>query len=342
MTMLPDGLITGAPAAPTASQNGTQGNPVLQKFMGAMQAIKNSGVEGGSMPPPMMNVPPPAQGLPSAFPALPRPAETVSDVMPRQTFDDGGVVQSIGDALRPIGDAIKSSIDYIRPTDGAFSRDEYGNTGPLTDRQRFASFLLNTAGGANPNFSGAAAWYNGQQKQRLDEMAAERAAGQLMGKFRGAPTFDAQTAVGNINGTPTVTARQVGVQEAQSPAHIRQMNAAAAQAEVGADKPYNLKMQAISGLMKTIGEINDMEMNRGYDIKDPARNAMLAQQARQNAQQAFNQATSMATETPRSGAAPIQTQPPAPTAPPGFRPAPDGKYYAPDPQRPGKYLMWTP
>ena len=31
-----------------------------------------------------------------------------------------------------------------------------------------------------------------------------------------------------------------------------------------------------------------------------------------------------------------------PKAPPGFKLAPDGGYYAPDPNRPGKYLKWTP
>lgn len=316
MTMLPDGLITGAPAAPTASQNGTQGNPVLQKFMGAMQAIKNSGVEGGSMPAPLMSTPPPAQGLPSAFPTMPRPDETVSDVMPRQTFDDGGVVQSIGDALRPIGDGIRDAIDYVRPTDGAFSRDQYGNTGALTDRQRFASFLLNTAGGANPNFSGAAAWYNGQQKQRLDEMAAERAAGQLMGKFRGAPTFDAQTAVGNINGTPTVTARQVGIQEAQSPAHIRQMNAAAAQAEVGADKVYQAQLAAQQALQKQLMLIQQQEASE-YFSSDPAKNAMEANKARAAAHDATNQMVQRILGTPRTGEVPTQspTPPPAQAAP---------------------------
>lgn len=312
MTMLPDGLITGAPAA----SNADQGNPVLQKFVGAMQAIKNSGLESGSMPAPLMSAPP-AQGLPSAFPTMPRPAETVSD-MPRQTFDDGGVVQSIGDALRPIGNAVQSAIDYVRPTDGAFSRDEYGNTGALTDRQRFASFLLNTAGGANPNFSGAAAWYNGQQKQRLDEMAAERAAGQLMGKFRGAPTFDAQSAVGNINGLgQTVGSRQATIAEAQSPAHIRQMEAAAAASEIGADKVYQVQLAAQQQLAQQLRQIQMQEASYFFS-DDPIKNSAEAAKARAAAHDQTNQIVQRILATPRTGDVPTQSV--APQAAPATTP----------------------
>jgi hypothetical protein len=44
---------------------------------------------------------------------------------------------------------------------------------------------------------------------------------------------------------------------------------------------------------------------------------------------------------PQAGAAaaPAAT---GPKPPPGFRLAPDGKFYAPDPSRPGKFVMWNP
>lgn len=297
MTMLPDGLITGAASTQNAPANSSQSNPVLQKFVSALETIKSG-------------------AMPTAINASAPNASMASFHQPAQKFDDGGVVQSIGDALRPIGSAVQSAIDLVRPTDGAFSRDEYGNTGALTDRQRFASFLLNTAGGANPNFSGAAAWYNNQQKQRLDEMAAERAAGQLMGKFRGAPTLGAQEAVGNINGAPTVTARQVGVQEAQSPAHIRQLNAAAAASEINADKVYQAQLVAQQALSKQLMLIQQQE-SQGWFSDDPVKNASEAAKARAAAQDATSQMVQRILNTPRTGEIPTQTptQQPSSAAP---------------------------
>lgn len=293
MTMLPDGLITGFQGGQPQNPQAGNNNPVLQKFVSALETIK-----GGGMPAPMAPAP-------------------VQNGFPMQKFDDGGVVQSVGDFLRPIGQGISSVVDAVRPKDGVFTRDQYGNTAPMTDQQRFASFLLNTAGGANENFSGAAAWMNAQQKQRLEEMAAERAAGQLMGQFRGAPTLQAQEAMGTINGTPTIAGRQMTMQEAQSPAHIRQMNASAAAAEVNADKVYQVQLAAQQQLQKQLQQIQMQEASSFFS-DDPIKNAAEAAKARAAAHDQVNQMVQRVLATPRTGTVPTQpvAPPVAPTATP--------------------------
>lgn len=94
----------------------------------------------------------------------------------------------------------------------------------------------------NGPFAGVGQHILEQQKMRFNELAAERAAAELMGQYRGQDTLAKQQALGKIDGTPTVAARTVGIHEAMLPADMRYKEAQAKKAEADADKDYQRKL----------------------------------------------------------------------------------------------------
>lgn len=147
---------------------------------------------------------------------------------------------------------------------------------------------------------------------------------------------------------PTLASKQYDLAAAQSPAHIRQMNAAAAASEVSTDKPYQMQLQTIAGMKKELADIDQAEAFGVY-AKDPVQNAQIAGEMRKRAQSRYDNAAATAVSVPRTG--PVPTAPSAPVkpavpvppagAPPNARQAQDGNWYVPDPSRPGKYMMWS-
>jgi len=146
----------------------------------------------------------------------------------------------------------------------------------------------------------------------------------------------------------TLASKQYDLAAAANPAQIRQMNAAAASAEVTADKPYQMQLQTIAGMKKELADIDQAEAFGVY-AKDPVQNAQIAGEMRKRAQSRYDNAAATAVSVPRTG--PVPTAPSAPVkpavpvppagAPPNARQAQDGNWYVPDPSRPGKYMMWS-
>lgn len=142
---------------------------------------------------------------------------------------------------------------------------------------------------------------------------------------------------------PTLASKQYDLAAAQSPAHIRQMNAAAATSEVSADKPYQMQLQTIAGVKKELADIDQAEAFGVYDKKDPINNARIAGEMRNRAQARYNNAAATAVSVPRTG--PVPTAPSAPVKPAvqvppaGFpsdaKLAPDGHWYV---LREGRHL----
>lgn len=142
---------------------------------------------------------------------------------------------------------------------------------------------------------------------------------------------------------PTLASKQYDLAAAQSPAHIRQMNAAAAASEVSTDKPYQMQLQTIAGVKKELADIDQAEAYGVYDKKDPINNARIAGEMRNRAQARYNNAAATAVSVPRTG--PVPTAPSAPVKPAvqvppaGFpsdaKLAPDGHWYV---LREGRHL----
>jgi hypothetical protein len=184
----------------------------------------------------------------------------------------------------------------------------------------------------NGPFAGFGQHILAQQKMRYDELAAERAAAELMGQYRGQDTLAKQQVLGAVDGKPTVAARTVGIHEAMLPSDLRLKAAQAGQAEVASDKAYNLQLAQIPGMQKEMGLIDDMEVSKGYS-KDPAKNAQIANEMRQRITARYQRGAETATAVQRSGPTPTATRPA------NAKLAPDGNYYVWDANT-GKHLRW--
>lgn len=221
--------------------------------------------------------------------------------------------------------------------DGIWTYDKNGNRNQPTPMQNLGIALMSVKGGP---MEGIGQNLMAQAQNRYKDMEAEQNAAVLMGKFRNNPTLAAQEAVGTVNGQPTIASRNAAIAAAQSPAHIRQMNASAAASEVAADKEYQMRLATVPAMRSEAAIIDNNETYRIYS-RDAAENKRQADEARARLQARYQQSNTDASSTPRSGQA--ATAAPS-VAPPvtGARKAADGKYYVPDPNRPGKYFEVRP
>lgn len=195
-------------------------------------------------------------------------------IVPR--FDDGGAVPERG-PLSAITDALGS---IPKPfSTGVWAGKE------ATPMQRAGAALTQVGGGWNgaPGpFAGVGSHILEQQNMRYKEMAAERAAAELLGQFQGRPTMTAQQATGAINGVPTLAAKQLGLQAAKNPAEIANLEAHS--------EPAQIRIKAIEQAnqlhQQRLKSIDDME----FVDPSPATNAQYYQQQRAAAEVAHEAA----------------------------------------------------
>ncbi len=224
--------------------------------------------------------------------------------------------------LSKVGETIKNlpqtmSDNFMRG--GVYERDQWGNRGVPTRGQDFASLALGLGG---ETFAGGAAALRNMQEDRYKSMEAERAAAALLGKFRG---------------QSTMAAKELGLRSQLQPYTIEHLKAQTEMAKLNADKPYQLQLAAIPAMRAEMAQIDNNEAAGVFSL-DPTENARLANEMRSRTAARHQQSTIDATSVPRSGQTPVAPARPAPPPIPGARLAPNGNYYVPDPDRPGKYL----
>lgn len=176
----------------------------------------------------------PMSGMPPMEPASPRPATAVMGQAYRA--DPVPSPSMAGATARAQEPSMGSKFyDMIgRPFSGGVWDGKEATAG-----QRAGAALTQIGNGP---FAGFGQHILAQQKIRYDELAAERAAAELMGQYRGNDTLAKQQVMGAVDGKPTVAARTVGIHESMLPADMRLKAAQAQKAEADADKDYQRKL----------------------------------------------------------------------------------------------------
>lgn len=208
-----------------------------------------------------------------------------------------------------------------RPFGGWFQDGVWAGKAP-TWNQRFGAMLMSPGDG--PMAGAGKMILEWDQARRADAQLANEVA-RLKGIIDGKPTLDAQRmaqeaqlATGKINGVPTVSGRQVAVSEAQSPAHIRQMEAAAKLAETNSDKEFLLEQEKKK--MEASKELALAQKRAELDTMFEYRKKMQEEEARRtqatatgtNPRRRWERVNTNATQSPMPPAADVPVQPSAP------------------------------